>query len=72
MYVCMYVCMYVAIVCIEMRMPLTAVKKCVCKYNRASMVDIVVEFSADGAVDASRCVSTDLRQGVASVASSAC
>jgi hypothetical protein len=44
--------MYVAIVSIEMRLPLKGIKKCVGKYNTASMVDIVVEFSADGAVDA--------------------
>jgi hypothetical protein len=44
--------MYVAIVCIEMRLPLKDIKKCVGTYNIAWMVDIVVELSADGAVDA--------------------
>jgi hypothetical protein len=44
--------MYVAIVSIEMRLPLKGIKKCVDKYNTASNVEIVVECSADGAVDA--------------------
>jgi hypothetical protein len=45
--------MYVAIVSIEMRLPLKGIKKVyVGKYNTTWMVHMVLEFSADGAVDA--------------------